>query len=62
MARPKGSKNKKEVDEIVMLVAPTVSVEPLIHPLSVDYPNEWTNDIARKINEIISHINERTEA
>lgn len=28
-----------------------------IHPLSVDYPSEGLNDIARKINEIIVYVN-----
>lgn len=68
MARTKGSKNKKEVSvkkleaaiELVTevgLLAPTPPVVPIpIAPLSVDYPSEGLNDMARKINEIISRL------
>lgn len=63
MARPK--KVKKE--EIVEAIETPAMVEPAevqpaqvvptpIAPLSVDYPSEGLNDMARKINEIISRL------
>lgn len=67
MARPKGSKNKKVEEKIVeevVLEPSEVEVEvvkevvpTLIAFLSVDYPNEGLNDMARKVNEIISVLN-----
>lgn len=30
-----------------------------IEPLAVDFPNEWLNNMARKLNEVIERINER---
>lgn len=50
MARP-----KKVVD--VPEVAPIEVVPTKIEHLSVDYPNEGLNNIARKINEIIDLLN-----
>lgn len=74
MPRPKGSKNKKLVDEQattpavtpeeVLLVEQILevikdeSVVPNPIPfLSVDYPNEYLNDIARTLNKIIEKVN-----
>lgn len=34
-------------------------IKQVITLLSIDYPNEGLNDMARKINEIITHINEK---
>lgn len=36
---------------------PESVLKPLIDPLTVDFSSEAFNDMARKINEIISHIN-----
>lgn len=65
MPRPKGSKNKKEVFPVpdvngnyVVLDTEIVDIPLLIQPLSVDYPSEGLNDMARKINEIIQYLNE----
>lgn len=60
MARPK--KVSTVVDETTStgntVQFTTVEVVPTpIIPLSVDYPSEGLNDIARKINEIISKVN-----
>ncbi len=55
MARTKGSKNKKE-EVVEVIVAEVETPKVVIHPLSIDYPNEGLNDIARKINEIIHAI------
>lgn len=43
---------KKVKEEVVAEVVPTS-----IEKLSIDYTNEGLNNIARKINEIIDHIN-----
>jgi hypothetical protein len=32
------------------------SLSPIV-PLTIDYPNEWLNDIARKINELVERVN-----
>ena len=48
MARTK--KTEETVDEIVET--------PTITKLTIDYPNEGTNDIARKINEIIDYLHD----
>lgn len=29
-----------------------------ITPLAIDYPHEYLNDMARKINQVIDHLNE----
>lgn len=64
MARTKGSKNKvvpkeevtvETTDEIVEVVAAVVPTP--IDFLSVDYPSEGLNNMAKKINEIITKIN-----
>lgn len=39
---------------------PTVTshkVQQMIYPLTIDYGREDINDIARKVNEIITHLN-----
>lgn len=41
-----------EPEDVVLLPTPAVK----ILPLSVDYPSEGLNNMARKINEIIDHI------
>lgn len=46
---------KKKVTSVV-LSEPTVSSES-IHLLSIDYGREDINNIARKVNEIIIHLN-----
>ncbi len=64
MARAKGSKNKKEeiviAPEIVIPMTEVVEIlvvpNPIL-PLSVDYPSEGLNNMAKKINEIIERIN-----
>jgi hypothetical protein len=63
MARPK--KEKKEIEEV--LVADTVTSGPaevieidiptMIVPLSVDYPSEGLNNMARTINELVRKVN-----
>lgn len=49
-------RTKKIKEVTVEKIAPTLI--PLITHLSIDYPNEGLNDMARKINEIIDRINE----
>jgi hypothetical protein len=48
MAKPK---KEEEVIEVV-----ETSIPNKIEHLSVDYPNEGLNNLARKINEIIDHL------
>lgn len=52
---------KKKAKEIVKIPINLETPEPLvknvIHPLSVDYPTEGLNDMARKINEVIEELN-----
>ena len=48
MARP-----KKNAPKVIAEVPEKV----LISPLSVDYPSESLNDMARKINELIDYLN-----
>lgn len=57
MARPKkvratvdGDGNVEKVEQIEEAVPTPIA------PLSIDYPNEGLNDIARKINEIIMRL------
>lgn len=60
MARPKGSKNKTETIATTVTETPTVCVEVVptsITYLSVDYPSEGLNNMARKINELIERFN-----
>lgn len=49
-------KVKPEVAETETLDVPA-SPKKLIAPLSIDYGREDLNDIGRKINEIIDHLN-----
>jgi 2-polyprenyl-3-methyl-5-hydroxy-6-metoxy-1,4-benzoquinol methylase len=52
MARP-----KKAVEEDFRSENVEIATEkPLITKLSIDYPNEGLNDIARKINELIDRV------
>ena len=50
---------KKEKEEVVEASAPVCEISPKIALLSIDYGREDLNDMGRKINEIITHINER---
>lgn len=47
------------VEEAVAVIGDIVEVpkELIIVPLSIDYNNEGLNNMARKINEIISYLN-----
>ena len=56
MLRPKKLEGSATADvmEGVMTIGPN---SPEIALLSIDYPNEGLNDMARKINEIINHVN-----
>lgn len=44
------------VGDTVPLIVPILE-NKVIHPLSIDFTSEQLNDMARKINEIIIHIN-----
>lgn len=55
MAKKKIKVSKEVVP--INLETPEKDMRKVIQPLSVDYPNEGLNDMARKINEIIEEIN-----
>lgn len=50
-------KKIKKEPEMASDILPTTDTKPFIALLSVDYSSEPLNDMARKINEIISHLN-----
>jgi len=56
MARPKKVEDSATAD-VMEYVAALSQRSSGIAPLSIDYPNEGLNDMARKINEIINHLN-----
>lgn len=60
MARPKGSKNKIPVVAAYVEAIDLDAVVPTpISLLSVDYPSEGLNNMAKKINELIERENAR---
>lgn len=46
----------KKVEEVIPQETPELIPKKEIGLLSVDYPTEGLNNMARKINEIISHL------
>lgn len=60
MARPKGSKNANNKAKVELSEVNNSELE-VIHapltPLSVDFTNEGLNNMAKKINEIITILN-----
>lgn len=55
MGRPK--KIVEEAIEILESGTEVIYTKPEISKLSLDYPSEGLNDMARKINEIIDRLN-----
>lgn len=43
-------------EEVIEVELPIAVISQAIAPLSIDYPAEYLNDMARKINEIIARI------
>ena len=61
MGRPKKVKAVVvgEEDTVATVLDGFISTPPNeIYPVSVDFPSEQLNDLARKVNEIINHINQ----
>lgn len=62
MARPKKIKEPKKVKDAAVEILPTPEpvLDTVVHisiaKLAIDYPSEGLNNMARKINEIIDHL------
>ena len=53
---------EKKIDEVISEVSEVSEIvkekkEPKFYPVTVDFPNDQFNNLARKVNEIIEYIN-----